>query len=518
MLIIHPPLTKPCEPPAALAYLAAALTAHGHECSICDMNIEALEYIFRTASPTGDTWTDRAVRHLDTNIARLRDRSTYTNFDRYSRAVSDLDRVLAMAGKPFNLQLSLANYQDNARSPVRSADLRQAAADYRTNIFFPYFSRRLDELIAEKDCSRIGFSLSYLSQALTTFAMIGYLRDHHPEKTIILGGGLVTSWLSNPGWRNPFTDLIDHFIAGQGEKPLLLLLGIEQRHTRPEPVFTGLAGNRYLSPGFILPYAASSGCFWKKCNFCPEQSENNPYSQVAPQTAIDHLRHLTTATSPVLIHLLDNAVSPAMLRALCENPPGAPWYGFVRIDRLLENRDFCRRLRESGCVMLKLGLESGDQEVLNRMNKGIDLGQAARVLGNLHEAGIATYVYLLFGTPAETRAEADRTRQFVEEHHQAIDFLNLAIFNLPIGGVDSLGSTGDVSGIDMGGTEMGHLTVTDFYEGDLSLYRNFIHPRGWNRPEIRRFLAAEFKRSPKIAQILRNDPPLFTSNHAPFMR
>ena len=102
---------------------------------------------------------------------------------------------------------------------------------------------------------------------------------------------------------------------------------------------------------------------------------------------------------------------------------------------------------------------------------------------------------------------------FVEEHHRAIGFLNLAIFNLPIGGIDTIGSTENV-----GGAEPEPLPVTDFYEGDLSIYRNFIHPRGWNRAEIRRFLATDFKRSPKIAAILRNDPPLFTSNHAPFMR
>lgn len=510
MLLIHPPLTKPCEPPAALAYLAAALAAHGHACSVCDLNIAGLEHILRTARPAGDTWTDRAVRNLERNIAALRDKATYANFDRYARAVADVDRVLAMAGKAFNLQLSLANYQDDGRSPVRSADLRRAAVEYRDNIFFPCFSRRLDELIAEKACTRIGFSLSYLSQALTTFAMIGYLRAHHPDQTIILGGGLITSWLSNPGWRNPFAGLIDHLIGGPGEKPLLRLLGTDQRHTRPEPIFAGLTENRYLSPGFILPYAASSGCFWKKCNFCPERSENNPYAQVPLQTALDHLAKLTQDTAPVLIHLLDNAVSPALLRGLCDRPPGAPWYGFVRIDRLLEDLDFCHRLRESGCVMLKLGLESGDQGVLTRMNKGIDVKQSAKVLANLHQAGIATYVYLLFGTPAEGRAEAERTRQFVEAHHRAIDFLNLAIFNLPIGGIAASSSAG-------GGAAPLALTVSDFYEGDLSLYRNFVHPRGWNRPEIRRYLAGEFRRSPAIAGILRHDPPLFTSNHAPFM-
>jgi hypothetical protein len=33
---------------------------------------------------------------------------------------------------------------------------------------------------------------------------------------------------------------------------------------------------------------------------------------------------------------------------------------------------------------------------------------------------------------------------------------------------------------------------------------------------IRQFLDKEFKRHPAIASILRRDPPVFTSNHAPF--
>lgn len=151
--------------------------------------------------------------------------------------------------------------------------------------------------------------------------------------------------------------------------------------------------------------------------------------------------------------------------------------------------------------MLKLGLESGDQDVLHSMNKGINLELASRVLENLQEAGIATYVYLLFGTPAENHKAAEKTLRFVENHHQAISFLNLAIFNLPACS-----------------QEVSALEVTDFYEGDLSIYRSFIHPQGWNRIEIRRFLDTTFKRSPKIADILRRDPPFFTSNHAPFMK
>jgi radical SAM superfamily enzyme YgiQ (UPF0313 family) len=149
--------------------------------------------------------------------------------------------------------------------------------------------------------------------------------------------------------------------------------------------------------------------------------------------------------------------------------------------------------------MLKLGLESGDQSVLDSLQKGINLEEASLALKNLKKTGIATYVYLLFGTPPEGPTEARKTLRFIVEHQDLIGFLNLAIFNMPIHGPD-----------------VDKLETQTFYEGDLSLYTSFDHPKGWSRPWIRQFLDKEFKRHPAIAQILRRDPPVFTSNHAPF--
>jgi radical SAM superfamily enzyme YgiQ (UPF0313 family) len=280
----------------------------------------------------------------------------------------------------------------------------------------------------------------------------------------------------------------------------LSLLGIDPAAYLPaSPDYASLPINDYLSPGFVLPYAASSGCFWNKCSFCPEPAEDNPYVPVPPVRAMAELNSLIAKTKPVLVHLLDNAVSPALMRALAEAPPGVPWYGFARIGRELTDLDFCMALKRSGCVMLKLGLESGDQALLDRMGKGIDLETASLALKNLHAAGISAYVYLLFGTPSETLTEARRTLDFVVRHREAITFLNLAIFNLPVCS-----------------TEAALHPTEPFYEGDLSLYRDFRHPLGWNRKQVRQFLDSEFKRQPAVAAIIRNDPPVFTSNHAPF--
>jgi radical SAM superfamily enzyme YgiQ (UPF0313 family) len=346
----------------------------------------------------------------------------------------------------------------------------------------------------------VGFSLNYLSQALTALAMIGFVRREFPDRKIALGGGLATSWMKRPGFQNPFNGLVHHLIAGPGEKPLLDLIGVSGAHQdHATPDYDSLPSADYLSPGFILPYSGSSGCYWSKCSFCPETAEDNSYAPVPAPLALDDITSLVSRTKPVLIHLLDNSVSPLLMRGLAANPPGVPWYGFARIGRELADLDFCLALKRSGCVMLKLGLESGDQGVLDRMQKGTLLATASQVLKNLRQAGIAAYVYLLFGAPVETLVEARKTLAFVVRHHDAITFLNLAIFNMPVCGRESR-----------------EYETEPFYEGDLSLYTGFRHPHGWDRKRVRQFLDAEFKRTPEVTAILRNDPPVFTSNHAAF--
>lgn len=499
MLLIFPPVAKPCEPPGGIALLAGILRGHGLPCTLLDANLEGLLYLLDSPPAPSDTWSRRACRSLSDNLAALRDPQLYTNPDRYQRAVADVSRVLDLVGRAHGLGLSLTNYQEQGVSPLKSADLLRAAATPETNIFYPYFAERLPALLAAQKTNLVGISLNYLSQAIPTFALVGFLKKRYPTLPVVLGGGLVTSWLSNPAFANPFAGLVDHLVAGPGGTALLALLGVADNHEHFGPQYDDLPLTDYLGPGLILPYAASSGCYWNKCSFCPETAEDNPYQQVPPPVVLADLGKLVERHQPRLLHFLDNAVSPALLRHLADQPPGVDWYGFARVSPLLADPDFCIRLREAGCLLLKLGLESGDQGVLDNMDKGIDLDLVARALAALREAGIATYVYLLFGTPSESIEEARKTLEFVRCHSKEITFLNLAVFNMPVCGAEAT-----------------TLAVRDFYDGDLPLYTDFSHPRGWNRKEIRRFLDQEFKREPAVAAILRRDPPVFTSNHAAF--
>ena len=153
--------------------------------------------------------------------------------------------------------------------------------------------------------------------------MIGFLRRAFPQLRIVLGGGLVTSWMRRPDWKNSLRGPRGRADRRTGRGPAS---GPPREGTRRRP---GPAGPRRLSPdrlpgspGTILPYSASSGCWWRRCSFCPERAEGNPYRPLPPAQVTADLRALVAETRPALIHLLDNALSPALSDALAAEPPG----------------------------------------------------------------------------------------------------------------------------------------------------------------------------------------------------
>lgn len=499
MLLIHPPVVRPCEPPPGLAKLAGALKRRHVDCAVIDANLEGLLYLLARPVTAQDTWTRRAVSRMAGNIEAMRRPDAYENIDRYTQCVSELNRVLASQGNGSGIRVSLSNYQDSHRSPVNSRDLISAYESPAVNPFFPYYEKRFAPVMENGSYQVVGISINFLAQALCAFALMGVIKRNHPKTRILVGGGMITSWLRRPGWENPFSGIIDRLVAGPGEDALLSELGLAPLEAASLPDYELFPRSRYLSPGLVLPYSTSSGCYWRRCAFCPEKAEQNPYQPIATTQVANQLHTLVAQYRPAMLHLTDNALSPALLHTLTVQSPGAPWYGFVRITPDLADPEFCRALKRCGCVMLQIGLESGSQRVLDAFGKGIDLEIAEKALHALTQAGIATYIYLLFGTPWENETDAEKTFEFTVTHRDAISFLNLAVFNLPAYGQDA-----------------DWLDTTPFYTGDLFLYRSFKHPKGWDRSAVRQFLDKRFKRHPAVAAIIRRDPPVFTSNHAPF--
>jgi hypothetical protein len=542
MLLIYPPAARSSEAPLGIARLSAFLKARGREARLLDLNQEALEYLLALEPPPGlvagssgaaGLWTKGALKRRPAALAALREPGTYRlppdgqPASRYDRAVLDLNRALKALSAPYGAEAGLANYAETGRSPLRGADLLAAASSFEDSVYYPLFSRRIDEeLSALADYASdtglqptVGLSLNYLSQALPAFAMLGYLKRRHPRTRRVLGGALISSWIAQGALRadERFGGLADELIPGRGEDALARLFGLEgerppslsaggasarsaQRAAQAEcPDFDGLMDLVYLAPRRILPYAFSSGCPWRRCSFCPETAEAADYVGLNARRAMEQLASLAARYKPDLLHFCDNEISPLYLRALAEGGPGANWYGFARFSPALLDRNFCAALAASGCVMLQLGLESGDQAVLDALNKGTRLKDIDVILGNLAAAGIGSYLYVLFGTPSEDEAAAARTARYLRDRAELVAFLNVAVFNLPVSG-----------------TEARALGARAFYEGELSLYAEFAHPLGWNRDRVRSFIRKELEAVPAIRSMLKRTPRVFSSNHAPF--
>ena len=489
------PFVRNCEPPVGLSRLAGALRQAGEQAVLVDGAREALDYLAGTAGDSPDPKIRRVVKSRGRILQLLTTGEGYSSFDRYKKAVSDYIRLLN-APLPDGMDITPADCRHSGLSPLRREDILFLMDRPEEHPLYPWFSRRLDDLLSDGE-DKLGLSLCYQSQVLTAAAVIGYVRREHGNVRTILGGGLISSWAKGHGLEAlPFKGVV--LAPGRGEEEVVRFCGREYRGPGT-PYFDRLYDEPYISPGRILPYAAANGCSWKKCTFCAERWEDYPYCELSVRTAGEQLRILTEKHDPRLIHLTDSEISPALLKGLIEEPPGAPWYGFSRFIKEMAEPAYCSRLAASGCLMLCLGLESGDQDVLNSLRKGIRADRVSVILNNLKDAGIGTFVYLLFGTPAEDRDAACRTRDFALAHREAIDYLNLAVFSMP-----------RLSG------ERAYHKTSDFYEGDLSLSVDFTHPAGWNRREVRRFLDREFRGIPELRSILKRTPPVYTSSHAPF--
>jgi radical SAM superfamily enzyme YgiQ (UPF0313 family) len=66
-------------------------------------------------------------------------------------------------------------------------------------------------------------------------------------------------------------------------------------------------------------------------------------------------------------------------------------------------------MKKSGCYSLVFGIESGDEDVLERINKKISLDMVEGALRMTKEAGIKTTGFFIIGLPTDTRDSILRT-------------------------------------------------------------------------------------------------------------
>jgi magnesium-protoporphyrin IX monomethyl ester (oxidative) cyclase len=89
----------------------------------------------------------------------------------------------------------------------------------------------------------------------------------------------------------------------------------------------------------------------------------------------------------------------ALLTELTKNNLTMPWSCLTRVDRV--TKELLEKMKASGCRYISYGIESGNQEMLNRMGKRITVEEILKTLKVTREAGIKQYGFFMVGYPGE---------------------------------------------------------------------------------------------------------------------
>jgi radical SAM superfamily enzyme YgiQ (UPF0313 family) len=86
---------------------------------------------------------------------------------------------------------------------------------------------------------------------------------------------------------------------------------------------------------------------------------------------------------------------------ICSSRIGAVDYEMMRI------------MKKAGCHMLRLGVETGVQDLLDNVKKGITIEQTRKTLLWANRVGIDTHAHMMIGMPGETRETLKKTFRFI---------------------------------------------------------------------------------------------------------
>ncbi len=527
LLLIHPPAARAAEPPLGTAVLLSHLRREGATAEAIDANLDAHLYLLdgdrlaTAAGPAPATALHRAMKNVPRALSFLRSTGAARSFPRYSSAARHLNTALsAYRGVGERERWTLGDYVHGDLSEFSAIDLSLAASGKVGTVFSGYFR---DALLPRAERMRprgIAISVNYRHQVLPAFELAGLLRRRLPGTPVFGGGGIFSSWMGSLRSMGLAFLPFDRIGFGPGESALgaaakgVLTGGgvfFEKGETVEFLPDFGFAPLReYLSPEPVLPLAATRGCYWRRCRFCPEAvAPVHPYRAADAATFPTLMRELSDRHGVRRFHLTDNAIPVEILRSIAAGGSvlrGLSWHGFARFERELLEPEFASSLAAAGCSMLQLGLESGSQPLLDRMGKGTRVADASAILSNLARAGIVAYVYVMLGAPGETGIDAERTRSFLAEHAGEIGFLNLSILNLPR----------EASWPGIAGGDVPPEGVSPYEDEPLRLYRRVPASDGWGRARARRFLRQRILGDPAIRAIAARTPPWFGDSHAFF--
>ncbi|TAJ24899.1 MAG: radical SAM protein, partial [Nitrospirae bacterium] len=209
----------------------------------------------------------------------------------------------------------------------------------------------------------------------------------------------------------------------------------ENMASLPPPDFEGLPLDKYFVPDRILPYLATRGCYWGRCEFCDHgEGYAAGYRTKKIDEIVEEIKGLKTKFQTRHFHFTDESYPPALFRKLTnklvETNLDIIWTTHMRFEKSLLEEGVWKDAAASGCKYLHFGFESGNERVLQLMDKATTRDVIRRSLELSANVGIWNHAMGFFGFPGETRDEALSSIRFLEDNKDLVHSIGFGTFDL----------------------------------------------------------------------------------------
>ncbi len=157
---------------------------------------------------------------------------------------------------------------------------------------------------------------------------------------------------------------------------------------------------------------SSRGCP-QQCTFCDRSVFGNRYRVRSATSVFAEMKELHERHGVREIFFMDDTftINRKRVEELCGLLIAADldliWTCCARANNM--SRDLLAKMRRAGCWMIHLGIESGDEQVLRRIKKGITLEQVRNVCAWAREVGMNVRGFFILGLPGDTPETIRRT-------------------------------------------------------------------------------------------------------------
>jgi radical SAM superfamily enzyme YgiQ (UPF0313 family) len=157
-----------------------------------------------------------------------------------------------------------------------------------------------------------------------------------------------------------------------------------------------------------------------RCFFCvyPQTMHGRRYRYRSACHVVDEMEYVEREMPLVREIVFEDdtfAANPRRTREICEQilerGVTLPWFANLRVDTDFE---LLKLMRKAGLRCAAVGFESGSQEMLDAMQKGITLEQSKEFAENARRAGVLVHGCFMVGFPGETRKTMEATLAFAQ--------------------------------------------------------------------------------------------------------